>query len=187
MSHMFVPILTDMFNHWFAKGAIPGSITKGAITLLQKGSRHVSKELDNYRPITLLNTEINILVWVLANRLVVSDLVGLEQNYAVKGRSTQDNLHLVCGNRLEEGIEDALISLDQFKAFDSVDHRFLMAVLENARSEPEFRRWIRILYRSDTGERKALGLLRNCAVGPAGLPPVSSSIRPCLGALAQYA
>ena len=28
MSHMFVPILTDMFNHWFAQGAIPGSVTK---------------------------------------------------------------------------------------------------------------------------------------------------------------
>ena len=25
--HMFVPILTDMFNHWFAQGAIPGSVT----------------------------------------------------------------------------------------------------------------------------------------------------------------
>ena len=27
MSHMFVPILTDMFNHWFAQEVIPGSIT----------------------------------------------------------------------------------------------------------------------------------------------------------------
>ena len=25
MSHMFVPILTDMFNHWFVPGAFPGS------------------------------------------------------------------------------------------------------------------------------------------------------------------
>ena len=40
MSHMFVPILTDVFNHWFAQGAIPGSIPKGVITLLKKG-RHV--------------------------------------------------------------------------------------------------------------------------------------------------
>ena len=32
--HMFVPILTDMFNPWFAQGAIPGSVTKGVITLL---------------------------------------------------------------------------------------------------------------------------------------------------------
>ena len=41
MSHMFVPILTDVFNHWFAQGAIPGSITKGVITLLKKEGRHV--------------------------------------------------------------------------------------------------------------------------------------------------
>ena len=37
MSHMFVPCLTDVFNHWFAQGAIPGRITKGMITLLRKG------------------------------------------------------------------------------------------------------------------------------------------------------
>ena len=33
---MFVPILSDVFNHWFAQGAIPGSVTKGEITLLKK-------------------------------------------------------------------------------------------------------------------------------------------------------
>ena len=57
MSHMFVSILTDMFNHWFAQGAIPGSVTKGVITLLKKGGRHVWEGLDDYMPITLLNTE----------------------------------------------------------------------------------------------------------------------------------
>ena len=41
LPHMFVPILTDVFNHWFAQGAIPGSVTKGVITLLKKGAKHV--------------------------------------------------------------------------------------------------------------------------------------------------
>ena len=50
VSHMFVPILTDMFNHWFAQGAIPGSVTKGVITLLKKGGTHVWEGLDDYRP-----------------------------------------------------------------------------------------------------------------------------------------
>ena len=119
MSHMFVPILTDMFNHWFAQGAIPGSVTKGVITLLKKGGRHVWEGLDDYRPITLLNTELKILARVLANRLqlVISDLIGSEQTFAVKGRSIQDNLHLI--REVLEGIEDdteaALISLDQSK------------------------------------------------------------------------
>ena len=49
--HMFVPILTDIFNHWFARGAIPGSVTKGVVTLLKKGGRHVWEDLDDYRPI----------------------------------------------------------------------------------------------------------------------------------------
>ena len=35
--HMMVPILTDMFNHWFGQGAIHGSVTKGVIILLKKG------------------------------------------------------------------------------------------------------------------------------------------------------
>ena len=64
------------------------SITKGVITLLKKGGRHVWEELNNYRPITLLNTELKILVQVLENhlQLVISDLIEPEQNYAVKGR-----------------------------------------------------------------------------------------------------
>ena len=150
MSHMFVPILTDMFNHWFAQGAIPGSVTKGVITLLKKGSRHVWEGLDDYRPISLLNTELKILARVLANclQLVISDLIGPEQTFAVKGRSIQDNLHLI--REVLEGIKDdtesALISLDQSKAFDRVDHRFLVSVLESAGFKPEFRRWISMMY-----------------------------------------
>ena len=143
---MFVPILTDMFNHWFAQGAIPGSITKG----IKKEGRHVREEPDDYRPITLLNTELKILARVLANRvqLVISYLIGPEQNYAVKGKWIQDNLHLM--RRILEGIEDdteaARINLDQSKAFDRVDHRFLAAVLETAGFEPEFCKWICMLY-----------------------------------------
>ena len=115
---MFVPILTDMFNHWFAQGAIPGSITKGVITLMKKEGKHVRGELDDYRPITLLNTVLTILARVLVNclQLVISDLIGREQKYTVKGRSIQDNLHLV--RQMLDGIEDdteaALINLDQF-------------------------------------------------------------------------
>ena len=108
------------------------------------------KGLDDYRPITLLNTELKILAWVLSNRLqlVISDLISPEQTFAVKGRSIQDNLHLIC--EVLEGIKDdteaALISLDQSKAFDRVDHRFLASVLETAGFKPEFRRWISMMY-----------------------------------------
>ena len=49
-----------------------------------------------------------------------------------------------------EGIKDdtkaALINLDQSKAFDRVDQRFLAAVLKTDGFRPEFRKWISILY-----------------------------------------
>ena len=105
---------------------ILGCITKGVITLLKKGSKHIWEEVDNYRPITLLNTALKILAWVLVNHLhlVISDLIGPEQNYTVKGRSIQDNLHLVC--KVPEGLEDdtvvELISLAQSKATNMVDY-----------------------------------------------------------------
>ena len=94
---MFVPILMDMFNHRFAQGASPGSVSRGVITLLKKGGNHVWEGLDDYAPIPLLNTELKILARVLANRLqlVISDLISPEQTFAVKGRSIQDNLHLI--------------------------------------------------------------------------------------------
>ena len=137
LSHMFVPILTDIFNHWFAQGAIPGSVTKDVITLLKKGGKHVRGELDNYRPITLLNTELKILARVLANRLqiVISDLIGPEQTYDVKGRSIQDNLNLIREvlEGIEDGTEAALISLDQSKAFDRFDHRFFGVCFKDRR------------------------------------------------------
>ena len=135
------------------------------ITLLKKGGRHVWEGLDDYRPITLLNTELKILARVLANRLqlVISDLIGPEQTFAVKGKSIQDNLHLI--REVLEGIKDdtesALISLDQSKAFERVDHRFLASVLETAGFKPEFRRWISMIVPqpsgSGAGERKAFG------------------------------
>ena len=87
ISHMFVPILTHMFKHWFTQEVIPGSITKGVITL-------------------------KILARVLANRLqlIISDLIGPEQNYAVKGRS-------ILVRQILEGIENdteaELINFDQ--------------------------------------------------------------------------
>ena len=92
------------------------------------------------------------MVWVLANRLqlVISDLIGPEQNYAVKRRSIQDDLHLV--PEIIEGLKNdtkvALINLDQSKAFDKVDDRFLVTVLETAGFKPEFRKWVSMLYHS---------------------------------------
>ena len=142
------------------------------ITLLKKGGRYVWEGLDDYRHITLLNTELKILARVLANRLqlVIRDLIGPEQTFAVKERSTQDNMHLIREvlEGIEDGTEAVLISLDQSKAFfDRVDHRVLVTVLETAGFQLEFCRWISMMYHNGAGERKAFEGVHDRAFGRA--------------------
>ena len=52
-------------------GAIPGNVTKGVITLRKKGGRHVWEELDNYWPITLLNTDLRFWPFVCSLSLAI--------------------------------------------------------------------------------------------------------------------
>ena len=114
-----------------------------------KSGWHVWKDLDDYRFITLLNTELQILARALTNRLqlVISNLIGPEQNYAVMGRSIQHNLHLV--REVLEGLQDntktALIYLDQSKAFDRADHLFWKQFWRT-RFKPGFCKWMSIMY-----------------------------------------
>ena len=134
---MFVPILMNVFNHWFIQGAISTSITKGVITFLKKRGKHAWEELDDYRSIILLNTTLKVWARILANRLriVVGDLIGPEQNNTVKKRSIKNKA-------IEDDTDAVLISLDWSKAFDMVDNQFLATVLETGGFESEFHRWI---------------------------------------------
>ena len=101
----------DIFSHWFTQKPIAGSVINGVIILLKKSGKHIWEELDDYMPITLLNTELKILARLFANhlQLVISNLIGPEQNYAVKGKSIQDNLHLV--HEILDGLKDQFRSV----------------------------------------------------------------------------
>ena len=89
----------------------------------------------------MLNTDLKILVKILADRLqtVLPRQICREQSCAVKGRIIQETLHLV--NTIIEIFKDnaALIKLEQYKAFDMVDYDFLLAVLFAVEFEVKFR------------------------------------------------
>ena len=110
------------------------------------------------------------------SKIVAGDLIGTEQNYAVKGRSIQNNLHFVLNiiEEIEDDNEASWIHLDQSKAFHRINHRFLAAVLGIARFEPEFSWWISILYQSPTVQMK-----RKCS-GPFAIESESGRASLCL-------
>ena len=87
---------------------------------------------------------------------------------------------------MKDDTEAALINLDQSKAFDRVDHRFLAAVLETTEFKPEFRRWISMLYHNPQAVMQVNGRCsRTFAIERSvrqGYPLIPSTLCPCFGA-----
>ena len=120
------------------------------ITLLEKKGKD-KRLIKNWRPIFLINVDTKIASKALAKRLenTLPDLIHYNQNAYVKGRSIFDAIRTIddvseytkCSD--QSGI---LVTIDFEKAFDSLDHRFLLKVLRTFNFGPSFIQWIRTFY-----------------------------------------
>ena len=141
--------LVETLNFSFAAGFLSNSQRRGVIRLLYKKDDPLL--LKNWRPISLLNIDYKICTKALANRLraVLPLLVHQDQTCGVPGRSIFENLFLI-RDTIDyvhyKNIPAAIISLDQEKAFDRVNHAFLQRVLSQFNFGPDFTRWIAVIY-----------------------------------------
>ncbi|CAM2097471.1 unnamed protein product [Caretta caretta] len=111
------------------------------------------RDLQNWRPVSLLSKDYKIIAKAISLRLgsVLADVIHPDQTYTVPDHSIFDNLFLVqdlleLGRR--DGLSFALLSLDQEKAFDRVDHRYLLSTLQAFGFGPQFVGFLRVLYAS---------------------------------------
>ncbi|KAJ3584838.1 hypothetical protein NHX12_015333 [Muraenolepis orangiensis] len=141
--------LLDVFNESLASGSMPVSCRRAVITLLPKKGN--LQDIKNWRPVSLLCVDYKILSKALATRLgkAVEQVIHRDQTYCVPGRSMVDNVHLIrdvleVSSSLD--INTGLISLDQEKAFDRVEHSFLWKVMEKFGFSAGFIAKIKVLY-----------------------------------------
>ena len=106
--------------------------------------------LTNFRPISLINSDIKIITKVLTERLlyVLPTIIHSTQT-AVYGRKIDQNIHLVrdlieMANRDDDTA--AFIFLDQEKAFDRVNHDFLFKTMKAFGIGENFINWVRNIY-----------------------------------------
>ena len=141
----------EMANSCLEIGQMPESLRQALIILLFK--KNDPEELKNWRPIALLNTDYKIIAKALVHRLkpVMSSVIHPDQCCSVPGRSSEDNATLlrdVCDYLAShERMACAFISLDQEKAFDSVDWEFLDKILETVNFGPLFCAAIKCIYK----------------------------------------
>jgi hypothetical protein len=127
------PIIMDSWKYSVEKNALPPSHYESVITLLPKEGKD-TRDIKNWRPITLSNCDAKIITKALSNKVskVLDSIIDPSQTAYVPGRSVADNLrtNLFLKNYCEKrNINSVLISLDAKKAFDSVNHQYIEETL----------------------------------------------------------
>ena len=146
---MLGDLLVSVFNERFRLGVLTVSQRQALLRLVHK--KDATNLAKNWRPISLLNTDYKLASKVITRRLktVVASIVHQDHTCSVPSRSIFSNLQLVrdvldmIDKTNETGI---LVTLDQEKAFDRVDHDFLMRTLGKFGFGPDFCRWVSLFY-----------------------------------------
>ena len=106
----------------------------GSISLIPKGTKDKTR-LENWRPITLLNSLYKILSKCIANRIKthLPHIIHEDQKGFVDGRYMGEAVRGICdtiNNLKQNGKRALLTAIDFKKAFDSVDFSFIQGVLK---------------------------------------------------------
>ena len=141
--------MCDSIKKAFHRGELSHSQKQATIKLIEKKDRD-KKLIKNWRPISLLNIDTKLISKVLAGRLknVLPSLITSHQTAYVNGRFISEGGRLISDvleicDKLQ--IKSFLMTVDIEKAFDSINHCFLIKVLEKYGFEKDFIKWIKIL------------------------------------------
>lgn len=158
---ILAPLMLRVYVCMEEKRVVPESLAMGVLTMLYKGKGSRLK-LENYRPITLLNSDNKVLAKIMANRLnkVMGSIIAPTQAYGVPGRDVVDTLCTIRDvvKQMQE-VGGAVLCLDLNKAFDRVEHRFLLEALARFGFGPRLKEWVKLLYGSACSVVKCNGVL----------------------------
>ncbi|QQP40238.1 Endonuclease-reverse transcriptase, partial [Caligus rogercresseyi] len=127
--------LADLFNHYFFNNGLDEKQLSGILTLFPKAKGNKEK-LENWRPITLLDVEYKIYSGCLTERIKpVVEKIAPETQFGFRsGRGTEDvvmSLQVMIEEAKQKQKNIALALLDFAKAFDSVEHLFILRELQS--------------------------------------------------------
>ena len=140
----------DSWHFALQGNGLAESHRRSCISLLPKQGKDLMA-IGNWRPISLSACDLKIITKAYANRLkgILPEILCEAQAAYVPGRDISFNNRVIqCARRyaVKNSLDFCLVSLDAQKAFDSVDHEYLIKVMEAYEFPQEFIEVFQTLY-----------------------------------------
>ena len=145
-SKFYIPILTSLFNNLHQSDSFPISWKTAVIKLIKKKTSSV--QLKDFRPISLINTDLKILAHVLAERVKepLNELIGTHQSAYLPNRNIHAALTKLRKASYELDSNNCLVAIDFSKAFDSIDRSYLFKMIDKLKVSNITKTLIKALY-----------------------------------------
>lgn len=122
--HFLSPTLQSVYSQAMSSASFPSEMLKAYVVTIPKPGKEPTTP-PNFRPMSLLNTDIKLYAKILAHRLlpILPSLINPDQTSFTSGRQASDAAHRVINiihYAMSCHIPSLLLSLDVEKAFDRV-------------------------------------------------------------------